>query len=85
MPAVSSFRPFFPGNRIHNWFSSMPDLRPSESGRAAWRDEWYEVIFGHETATGRLYDVLLIALILLSVLCALLENVQSLRDAYGSH
>ena len=41
------------------------------------------MIFGHETVAGRLYDIILIALILLSVLCVLLESVRSLRAAYG--
>ena len=54
----------------------MPDLRPSESGRAAWRDKWHEVIFGHETSTGRVYDMVLITSILLSVLFVLLESVR---------
>ena len=61
----------------------MADWRHSENSRAPWRDRWNEVIFGHHTAPGRLYDIILIVLILLSVLCVLLESVRSLREAYG--
>ena len=51
--------------------------------RAPWRDTWYEVIFGHETFAGRLFDLILLILILLSVLTVLLESVRSIREAYG--
>jgi voltage-gated potassium channel len=61
----------------------MAHLHVFENRRAPWRDKWCEVIFGHETRPGRLYDIVLIALILLSVLCALLESVRSVREAYG--
>jgi voltage-gated potassium channel len=61
----------------------MEESRISENGRAPWRDKWYEVIFGHETGPGQLYDIILIALVLFSVLCVLLESVRSLRAAYG--
>lgn len=61
----------------------MPDLKLPQNSRAPWRDKWYEVIFGHETGPGRLYDIVLIVLILLSVLSVLLESVRPLREAYG--
>ena len=51
--------------------------------RAAWRDKWHEVIFGHDTAAGRFFDVVLLTLILLSVLTVLLESVRSIREHYG--
>src|SRR5277367_4333330 len=50
--------------------------------RAAWRDKWHEVIFGHDTAAGRLFDVILLTLILLSVLTVLLESVRSVREGH---
>jgi voltage-gated potassium channel len=56
-------------------------LRPSP--RAPWRDRWNEIIFGHESFAGRLFDVVLLILILLSVLTVLLESVLSIRDAHG--
>jgi voltage-gated potassium channel len=53
--------------------------------RAPWRDAWCEVIFGHDTFAGRLFDLILLVLILLSVLTVLLESVRSIRDAYGPY
>jgi voltage-gated potassium channel len=61
----------------------MTDSQHSGSTRAPWRDKWNEIIFGHETAPGRLYDIILIILILSSVLCVLLESVRPLRETYG--
>jgi len=60
---------------------NSPQLRPSP--RARWRDRWNEIIFGHESFAGRLFDVVLLILILLSVLTVLLESVQSIGDAHG--
>jgi voltage-gated potassium channel len=61
----------------------MADLHILEGRRAPWRDKWYEVIFGHETRPGQLYDIVLIVLICLSVLSVLLESVRPIREAYG--
>ncbi|HUN60549.1 MAG TPA: ion transporter [Candidatus Sulfotelmatobacter sp.] len=55
-------------------------LTPS---RAPWRDRWNEIIFGHETIAGRLFDLILLVVILLSVLTVLLESVRSIREAHG--
>ncbi|MEI6224643.1 MAG: ion transporter [Deltaproteobacteria bacterium] len=48
------------------------------------RDHVAEIIFGHDTAAGKLFDVLLIAAILLSVLVVMLETVAEVRDSYGA-
>jgi len=56
---------------------------PSPS-RARWRDQWKEIIFGHQTFGGRLFDVILLILILLSVLTVLLESVPRMRQSYGT-
>jgi len=65
----------------------MPELEPDPDPRkrAAWRDKWSEIIFGHETFAGRLFDIILLTLILLSVLAVLLESVRSIRDSYGAY
>ena len=53
------------------------------------RDDWplrarmAEIIFGHDTYAGRLFDVLLIVAILLSVLVVMLETVAGVRDEWG--
>jgi len=63
-------------------------MQPSTSQphpRAPWRDAWHEVIFGHETFAGRLFDLILLILILLSVLTVLLESVRSIRDSFGPY
>ena len=51
--------------------------------RAPWRDAWNEIVFGRETFAGRLFDSILLILILLSVLAVLLESVPSIREKYG--
>jgi voltage-gated potassium channel len=64
------------------------DMRSTSSpthSRASWREAGYEIIFGHDTLAGRLFDLILLILILLSVLTVLLESVRSLRDAYGPY
>src|SRR5271170_3863543 len=61
----------------------MADSHPDPRTRAHWRDVWYEVIFGHETFAGRLFDIILLTLILLSILTVLLESVRPIRESYG--
>jgi len=62
----------------------MADPSPVTNSRALWRDKCGEVIFGHETWAGRLFDVVLLTLILLSVLSVLLESVRSISQQYGT-
>ncbi|MGB9508940.1 MAG: ion transporter, partial [Candidatus Acidiferrum sp.] len=52
--------------------------------RAHWRDKLHDIIFGHLTFAGRLFDLLLLILILLGVLTVLLDSVRNLHDTYGS-
>lgn len=47
------------------------------------RRKTYEVIFEHHTAAGRLFDVLLIAAILGSVVAIMLESMPGLRAEWG--
>jgi voltage-gated potassium channel len=63
--------------------TTLPSDR-NQPPRALWRDKWNEIIFGHETSAGRLFDVILLILILLSVLTVLLESVPSIRQTYGT-
>jgi voltage-gated potassium channel len=62
---------------------SHPVDRKRAPQRAEWRDKWSEIIFGHDTTAGRIYDVILLTVILLSVLTVLLESVRSVDQAYG--
>jgi voltage-gated potassium channel len=50
--------------------------------RADWRKRMYIVIFGSDTPAGRLFDMVLLGLILLSILCVTLETVPSLYRDY---
>jgi voltage-gated potassium channel len=46
--------------------------------RAAWRDRWHTIIFGHDTPAGRRFDVLLIILVLGSIVVVVLESLPDL-------
>jgi len=48
----------------------------------SWRERWYEVIFEADTPAGKLFDVLLLIAILLSVLVVMCESVEAIRDDY---
>jgi len=48
----------------------------------SWRDKWFEVIFEADTPAGKLFDVVLLIAIMLSVLVVMLESVKSIRDHY---
>jgi voltage-gated potassium channel len=63
----------------------MAATHPAEHARAPWRDKWYVIIFQHDTPAGRLFDIVLLTLIVLSVLSVIIESVPYIRDTYGSH
>ena len=48
-----------------------------------WRTKIYEVIFEADTPPGKLFDVLLIVAILLSVAVVFLESIEVLKNDYG--
>lgn len=49
-----------------------------------WRSRWHEVIFEADTPRGKVFDLVLLALILLSVLAVCLESVRELRESHGA-
>jgi len=49
----------------------------------SWRERWYEIIFEADTPAGKLFDVLLLIGILLSVLVVMCESVHSIRKEHG--
>ncbi len=63
--------------------SAGSDLRPPVEASAR-RHRAYAVLFGHDTRPGRIFDVLLIVVILASVLVIMLESVASVRAEYAS-
>ena len=56
----------------------------AETRRAPWRDKLYEIIFGHNTAAGKAFDVGLIVAIIASVFAVILDSVSSIHSAYGN-
>jgi voltage-gated potassium channel len=55
-------------------------LRP---GPRPWQRQLYEVIFEADTPAGRTFDVVLLAMILLSIAAVMLESVDNVREAWG--
>lgn len=47
-----------------------------------WRTKLHEIIYGADTPLGKLFDVILLILILLSVLFVMLESVSSIDEKY---
>ena len=59
--------------------TSQPAKRPGDG----WRNRLHEIIFEADTRAGKLFDVVLIWSIILSVAVVMLESVQSIRIQYG--
>lgn len=53
------------------------------TNRSALQDRIYDVIFGYETRAGKLFDVALIILIMISVAAVLLDSVSELHQRHG--
>lgn len=51
--------------------------------RADWRERLHTVIFEAETPAGKVFDVLLLIAIVLSLMAIILESVGAIRSAYG--
>jgi len=51
---------------------------------STWRARWFHIIFGHEDAAGRRFDVLLIVAILGSIAVAVFDTVASAHTKYGA-
>lgn len=61
---------------------STADLAYGPADGAAWRAHWFHIIFGHDDAAGRAFDVVLIVVILSSVLVTILDSVPALHGNY---
>jgi len=57
--------------------------RSAASAHAPWRERVRIIIFEADTPAGKLFDVVLLALIVLSVLAVMLESVESIRAVWG--
>lgn len=58
------------------------DIR-EESASSGWRSSIHEIVFESETRAGRIFDITVICLILLSVAAVMLESVREVRDIFG--
>ena len=58
--------------------------RETGSNWPLWKRRMHEVIFEADTPGGKLFDVALLVLILLSVLTVMLESVAAVEDQYRS-
>jgi voltage-gated potassium channel len=54
-----------------------------EPAEANWRHRLHEVVFEAETVGGKIFDVVLLCLIIVSVAVVVMESVRSLRVEYG--
>ena len=65
--------------------SSSPSVKPPEFGRPlqGWRLRCYTIIFEADTRAGRLFDLGLIAMVLLSLLTVMLDSVASIHAEHG--
>lgn len=57
-------------------------FRPPDD-KAKWRIKLYEIIFEADTSKGRLFDIILIWLIVLSVVVVFLESINELGEKYS--
>ncbi|HYX32676.1 MAG TPA: ion transporter [Oligoflexus sp.] len=62
---------------------ALPDTSDVPASRASWRKQIYIVIFGSDTPAGKLFDIVLLWLIILSILCVSLESVSGFQQQYG--
>lgn len=56
---------------------------PKDTSRAKWQERLHEIIYESDKPEGKLFDVLLLASILLSILIVMLDSVKSLHAKYG--
>ncbi|MDB5966750.1 MAG: Ion transport protein [Polaromonas sp.] len=63
---------------------SQPARGPQDKPPGGWRLRWYTVIFEADTRAGRLFDQVLIGVILVSIAVVLADSVQAVHAAYGN-
>jgi voltage-gated potassium channel len=57
----------------------------TENGFQRWRHTLHEIIFEADTPAGKLFDVLLIVSIFISVILVMLDSISSIRAEYGRY
>jgi voltage-gated potassium channel len=77
-------------SREWNLCMGHPSPHPFDSTTVApatstgWRVRWFHIIFGHDDAPGRLFDLVLIVAILSSIVVAILDTVEDLHTRFAS-
>ncbi len=66
------------------WKPALTRAERVETPMATWRRRMHEVIFEADTPEGRLFDLLLLASILLSVVAVSLESVEAIQQDHGA-
>jgi voltage-gated potassium channel len=61
----------------------MTELIPPKNLSGRWQAVFHEIIFEADTPSGKLFDVILIASIVLSVIAVMLDSVGAIQDKYG--
>lgn len=78
---MSSATPTTEAQRDDSGFGLDPD--GLAGGPRRWQQTVFEIVFGHHTGPGRLFDVLLIVAILASVTVTVLDTVPALNTRHG--
>lgn len=63
--------------------ATTPPLQPYGKPPSGWRESAYTIIFEADTRAGRLFDLWLMAIIVLSVTIVVLDSVGSIAQRYG--
>ncbi len=63
--------------------ATIPPSHPFGKPQAGWRENLYTIIFEADTRAGRLFDILLIAAIILSVTVVILDSVSAVSSRHG--
>ncbi len=55
---------------------------PKENNRPAWKKKMYNIIFKADTFYGKLFDEILLVLILASIIIVMLESISDFSEKY---
>ena len=69
---------------MNKFQSGKQTVRKNDAYKNSWKFRLHEVIFEADTAGGRLFDVLLIWSIILSVTAVMLDSISAIRLQYGA-
>ena len=61
----------------------MVSMSAAGDSHGGWRDRMHEIIFEADTRAGKIFDIVLIVSILVSVMAIMLDSIGSINAAYG--